>query len=168
MMITINKSMALPWEPALANIFTDAVETLFFSAFPLKSSIHCCNIGVIYLLWQHDNDSLTHFLERANKTHSNITFIHECSKTTLTYIDVSVQIRQDKIFTTLHKIHTDSQKYLHYTSCHPVLLKDSIIYPQFRGYKTISTRNTYFIEHSKELPSHLLHNAHTIKVIIKQ
>ena len=100
--------------------------------------------------------------------HQNIKFTHECSKTTLPFLDVSVQIAQNKIFTTLHKKPTDSNSYLHYTSCHPVHIKNSIICSQFLRYKRICTRNTDFIENSKELTTHLLHKAYPIKVIIKQ
>ena len=116
----------------------------------------------------HGNDSLTHFLEHADNIHQNIKFTQECSKTTLPFLDVSVLIAQNKIFTTLHKKPTDSHSYLHYNSCHPVHIKNSIIYSQFLRYKRICTRNTDFIDHSKELTTHLLHKAYPIKVITKQ
>ena len=88
--------------------------------------------------------------------------------TTLTLLDISVQIAQNKIFTTLHKKTTDNHNYLHSTSCHTVHIKDSINYSQCLRYKRICTRNTDFIEHSKELTTHLLHKAYPINVIIKQ
>ena len=86
----------------------------------------------------------------------------------ITILDVSVQMRQDKIFTTLCKKSTDSHSYLHYTSCHPVHIKDSMIYSQFLRYKWTCTRNNDFIEHSKELSTHLLNKAYPIKAILKQ
>ena len=57
---------------------------------------------------------------------------------------------------------------IHYTSCHPVHIKDSIIYSLFLRYKRICTRNTDVIEHSKGLTTHLLDKAYPIKVIIEQ
>ena len=45
---------------------------------------------------------------------------------------------------------------------------DSIIYSKFLRYKIICTRGTDFIEHSKELTTHLLHKAYHIKDNIKQ
>ena len=108
------------------------------------------------------------YIEHANNIHQNIKFTHERSKTTLPFLDVSVQIAQNKIFTTLHKKPTDSHSYLHYNSCHPVHIKNSIIYSQFLRYKRICTRNKDFIDHSKELTTHLLHKAYPIKVISKQ
>ena len=106
--------------PAYANISIDAIETSFLSASPQKPSIYYRYIDDIFPIWSHGNDSLTHFLEHANNIHQNIKFAHECSKITLPFLDVSVQIRQNKIFTTLHKKPTDNHSYLHYTSCHPV------------------------------------------------
>ena len=72
---------------------------------------------------------------------TRISNLHECSQTTLTFLDVSVQIAQKKILITLHKKPTDCHCYLRYTSCHPVHIKDSIIYSQFLRYKRIYTRN---------------------------
>ena len=130
-------------------------------------------------------------LKHANITHPNINFIQECSKTTLPFLDVSVQIEQDKIFAhsyltlethsyltlethsyltleTHSYLTLETHSYLHYTSCHPVQIRGSIIYSQFRRYKRICTSNTDFIEHSKELATHLLHKAYPIKVFTKQ
>ena len=154
--------------PAYANISMDAIETSFLSSSPLKPSIYYRYIDDIFLIWPNGNDSLTHFLEHANNILQSIKFTHERSKTKLPFLDVSVQIAQNKIFPTLHKEPTDSHSYLHYNSCHPVHIMNSIIYSQFLRYKRICTRNTDFINDSKELTTHLLHEAYLIKVITKQ
>ena len=160
-MITIYISKAQLWAPANANISMDAIETLFLSSSTLKPSIYYCYIVDIFKIWPHGNDSLTRFLEHANNIHQNIKFTHECSKTTLPFLDISVQIAQNKK-------PTDSHSYLHYTSCHPIHIKNSIIYSQFLRDKIICTRNIDFIEHSKELTTYLFHKAYAIKVITKQ
>ena len=155
--------MGTKMEPAYANISMDAIETSVHSSSPLEPNIYYRYMDDIFLIWPYGNDSLTYFLEHANNIHQNIKFTHKCSQTTLPFLDVSVQIAQNKIFSTLHKKPTDSHSYLHYTSCHPVHIKNSLIYYQFLRYKRICTRNTDIIEHSKELITHLLH-----KVIRKQ
>ena len=151
--------------PAYANISMGAIEISFLSSSYLIPCIYYRYIDDIFQIWPHGNDSLTHFFEHANNIHQNIKFTHECSKTTLPFLDVSDQIAQNNIFTTLHKKPTYSHRYLHYTSCHPVHMKNSIIYSQFFRYKRICTRNTDFIEHSRELIAHLIHMAYPIKVI---
>ena len=95
--------MGTKMAPAYANTFMDAIETSFLSSSPLKTSIYFRDIDDIFLIWPHGNDSLTHFLEHAKNIHQNIKFTHERSKTTLSFLDVSVKIAQNKIFTTLHK-----------------------------------------------------------------
>ena len=146
----------------------NAIKTSFLSSSPQKPSIYSRYIDDIFLILPHGNDSLTHFFEHANNIHQNMKFTHERSKATLPCLDVLVQIALNKIFTTLHIKPTYSHSYLHYNSCHPVHIKNSIIYSQFQRYKRICTRNTDFIHHSKELTTHLLHKAYAIKVITRQ
>ena len=55
-----------------------------------------------------------------------------------------------------------------FCDCHPVHIKDSLIYSLFLSYKRICARNTDFIEHSQKLATHLLHNAYPINVVMKQ
>ena len=52
--------------------------------------------------------------------------------------------------------------------CYCAKSSDSIICSQFLSYNEICTRNTYFIEHSNELTTHLLPKLAFIKVILKQ
>ena len=160
--------MGTKMAPAYVNIAIYAIETSFLSSYPQTPCIYYRYMKAIFQIWPHVNDSLTHFLEHANNIHQNIKFTHECPNTTLPFLDVSVQITQNKMFTTLHKKPPDSHSYLHYNSCHPVKFKNSIIYSQFLRYKRICTRNTDFIDHSKELTTHLVHKAFSIKVITKQ
>ena len=92
-------AMGTKMAPAYANISMDAIETSFLSSPPLKPSIYYRYIDDIFPIWPHGNDSLTHTINIPQ----NIKFTHECSKTTLPFFDISVQIAQNKIFTTLHK-----------------------------------------------------------------
>ena len=85
-------------------------------------------------------------------------------QTNITVLDVSVHIRQDKIFSTIFQKSTGSNCY---ASSHTVHIMDSIIYPQFIRYKRVCTRNTDFTEHINGLTTHLVHNAYPVKVIRK-
>ena len=97
-----------------------------------------------------------------------VLYIYIYIYTTLPFLDVSVQIAQKTIFATLHKNPTDNHNYLHNTSCYTVHIKESLIYCQFLRFKRICTRNTDYVDHSKELTTHLLNEACPINVIIKQ
>ena len=83
--------------PGHANISMDAsMEKSFFSSSPLIPSIYYRYIDDIFQMWPHGNVSSSNLLEHVNNIHQNIKFTHECSKTTLTFLDVSVQIAQNK------------------------------------------------------------------------
>ena len=161
-------AMGTKMAPSYANISTDAIETSLLSSSLQKPSIDYRYSDDIFIIWPHGKDSLTYFIEHANDIHQNVKFTHECSKTTFPFLDVSVQIAQNKILTNLHNKATDSHSYLHYTCCHTVHIKNSILYSQFLKYKIMCTTNTDFTEHSKELTTRLLHKAYPIKVITKQ
>ena len=94
--------------PAYANNYMDAIVALFFSASPIRPCIYYRYVDKFIQIWLHANDSLTHFMEQTNNTHTKIEFTHESSKTTLPLLDVAFHIKQDKIITTLHIKPTDS------------------------------------------------------------
>ena len=79
--------------PAYAKNTMNTIKTSFPSASPLKHSFYYRYIYRIFLVWPNDNDSLTHFLKHDSNIHHVIKFAHECSKNTLTFLDVPVQIR---------------------------------------------------------------------------
>ena len=58
--------------------------------------------------------------------------------------------------------------YVHYTSCHPMHMKNSRMFSQLHRYKRICSDRKNFIKHSKELVTHFLHIGYPIKVILKQ
>ena len=84
------------------------------------------------------------------------------------YITILRRLSSNKTGQNLYYPTQETHSYLHYISCRPVHIKDSIIYSKFLRYKRICTRSTYFFEHSKELTTHQLHKGHPIKVITKQ
>ena len=63
---------------------------------------------------------------------------------------------------------TDNHRYLHSTSCHPMHMKNSIMFSQLLRCKRICSDRKDFIKHSKELVTHFLHIGYPIKVILKQ
>ena len=83
-------------------------------------------------------------------------------------MEVIININNGIISTSLYKKNTDNHRYLHYTSCHPIHIKNSIISSQLLRYKTICSDRKDFIKHSKEIVIHFLHIGYPIKSILKQ
>ena len=95
-------------------------------------------------------------------------FKHEYSSTSVSFMDVMIKINNGIISTSLYKKNTDNHQYLHYTSCHPMHMKNSIVFSQLLRYKRICSVIKDFIKHSNELVTHFLHIGYPIKFILKQ
>ena len=154
--------------PTYANIFMHYIENTFLSSFNLKPTAYFRYIDDIFLIWPHGTDILQTFLENANRTHSNISFTHEYSSTDVSFLDVIININNGTISTNLYKKNTDNHRYLQYTSCHPMHIKNSIIFSQLLRYKRICSDRKDFIKHSNDLVTHFLHIGYPIKFILKQ
>ena len=122
----------------------------------------------IFQTWPYCIDTLGTFLENAYRTHPNVSFTHEYSTTAVSFLDVIIKINNGIISTSSYRKNTDNHRYLHYTSCHPTHVKNSMIFSQLLRYKRICSDRKDFIKHSKELVTHFLHIGYPIKVILKQ
>ena len=131
--------MAQPWgkmAPTYANIFMYCVENTFLSTFNLQPTAYLRYIDDIFLIWPHGIDTLETFLEDANRTHPNISFTHEYSTTAVSFLDVIIKINNGIIATSSYqKTNTDNDRYLHYTSCHPMHMKNSNFFHSFSDTK---------------------------------
>ena len=70
-------------------------------------------------IWTHGEDKLKTSLESLSQFHLNTKFIHESSKKSIRFLDLSKNFLRGKIKTGLHKKPTGRHQYLHYSSSHP-------------------------------------------------
>ena len=161
-------AMGTKMAPTYANIFMYYIENTFISSFNLKPTAYFRYIDDIFLIWPHGIHTLETFLEDANRTHPNISCTHEYSTTAVSFLDVIIKINNGIIATSLCKKHTNNHPYLHYTSCHPMHMKNSIFFSQLLRYKRMCSDRKDFIKHGKELVTHFLHIGYPIKFILKQ
>ena len=161
-------AMGTKMAPTYDNVFMYYIENTFLSSFNLKPAAYFRYIDDIFLIWPHGIDTLQTFLDNANRTHPNISFTHEYSSTAVSFLDVIIKINNGIISTRLYKKTTDNHRYLNYTSCHPMHIKNSIIFSQLLRYKRICSDRKDFIKHSKELVTHFLHIGYPIKAILNQ
>ena len=144
------------------------IENTFLSSFNLKPTAYFRYMDDIFLIWPHGTDTLQTFLENVNRTHPNICFTHEYSSTAVSFLDVIIKINKGIISNSLYKKNTDNHRYLQYTSCYPMHMKNSIIFSQLLRYKRICSDRKDFIKHSKEIVTYFLHIFYPIKFILKQ
>ena len=110
-------------------------------------------------------DSLLEFLEHLNNIHPIIKFTSTIYPTEISFLDLIIYIRDDKLYTRLHTKSTDRHMYLIFYSEHPMNLKRSIPYFQFLILKRILSESHYLLQAQiqlywyfrwKEYPSDIL------------
>ena len=84
------------------------------------------------------------FLIFVNGYHPCIKYTWEWSTERLSYLDVMILVKDERILTDVYSTPTDTHQYLHYGSCHPTHVKKGIPYRQTLSMKRIcSTKETY-------------------------
>ena len=75
-------------------------------------------IDDIFLIWNHSREDLDLFITHLNSQVDSIKFSSEITHTSVNFLDMKVQIRDNRIFTDLNTKPTDSHEYLLYNSAH--------------------------------------------------
>ena len=89
-----------------------------------------------------NNKDLIKFLNKLNTKHESIKFEYQISKTSITFVDTAVYIKNNKLYTKIYRKKTDLQTFLNIISEHPKSLKASIPYSQALRIKKQQTLNT--------------------------
>eukprot|EP00061_Rhincodon_typus_P003882 g21207.t1 len=125
-------SMGTRMSPSYACFFVGYMEqTLFW-----------CYTGTIpHLFLRYINDCISaascsheeieQFINFTNTFHPNLKFTWTISKASLSFVDLSVSISDDRLETGIYFKPTDSHSYLDYTSSHPPSCKNVIHHSQF-------------------------------------
>ena len=121
--------MGTPMAPNYANLFMDEFEASLIQAFYKKSGkkplIWWRYIDDIFCIWTSGEESLKEFLDFAQgysekrKLRSSIKFTSNQSTSGVNFLDVTVQLKNGNIATTIYSKPTDSHLYLNSGSNHP-------------------------------------------------
>ena len=125
-------------------------------------------IDDVFFLWEHGEDKLQEFIENLNKMHSTIKFTTASSKTSINFLDVSVQLKEGKLETDLYVKPTDSHQYLLSSSCHPFHCKKGIPYSQTLRLNRICSSNDFFDKRCNDLELWLIERGHNTKLVHQQ
>ena len=108
----------------------------------------------MFFIWTHGGDKLDEFLERLNSFHPNLKFTSERSEQKINFLDVTVQLNNNKFVADLYCNPTDYHQYLHYNSCYLEHMKKLSVYSQGLRIKTLCSEGTHLItNHLKDLKS---------------
>ena len=160
-------AMGTPMAPTVANLFMTSLEEKVFkdSPVPFDSEFWKRFIDDIFLLWLGSEEELDTFLTFLNTIHPTIKFTHTSSKETVSFLDISISLKNGYLSTDLFTKPTDSHAYLLYNSCHPSHVKRNLPFSQFLRLRRICSEDTQFKRRCDELENHLKSRGYSKKVI---
>ena len=151
--------------PPYAILFMDYLEERLIDTFPLKPLVWWRYIDDVFLLWEHGEESLKHFLEHINNAHQTIKFTANYSSNKINFLDVEVIRKEGTLLTDLYVKPTDTHQYLDASSCHPAHCINSIPYSQALRLNRICSEGSFFDRRCNELESWLLKRGYNDKSV---
>ena len=101
-------------------------------------------IDDILFIWEHDEQSLTEFINEINSFHPTVKFTADWSKEQVSFLDVKVTLKNGVLLPNLCVKSTDTHQFLDDTSCHPYLCKKGIRYIQSLRLNRVCPDNSNF------------------------
>jgi peptide-methionine (R)-S-oxide reductase len=143
--------------PSFANIFMADFEERYVYTYPTQPKIWLRYIDDIFMIWDHDKDSLDSFLNYLNECHHRIKFTSEISDSFVNFLDTSVHIDNNrKLYTDLYCKPTDAHNYLLYSSAHPKHLLRSLPYSQLLRIRRICSHISDFDKNAITIGQHFI------------
>jgi hypothetical protein len=149
-------SMGSKVSPSYANIFMDWFETKFVYTYALQPLVWVRFLDDCFCIWTHGQEELDKFLSYLNQCHPQIKFTMEKSTNSVNFLDTTVKLHNQEIFTDLYCKPTDSHSYLLYSSAHPLKCKQSIPFGQFLRIRRICSHIEDFDKHVVIFANHFL------------
>ena len=131
-----------------------------------------------FIIWPKSFPPFQDLLSILNQAHPSITFTSEYNEHKIPFLDVLVQIKENrKISTDIYTKPTDSHNYIHFHSAHPPHVKRNLPYtlsrrictivqdPQIKHQRLQEMKNTLL---SKKYPKGLIENAITKALVPTQ
>ena len=122
------------YAPPYANIFMGKIEDIIHQEWSHHIYIWKRFIDDIFFIFTGTMTELTRLIFFMNNIHDTIKFTFEHSTNTINFLDITINIKNDKIMTTIHRKPTDKMLLLHFQSNHSLHTKESIIYSQALRY----------------------------------
>ena len=98
------------------------------------------------MIWPHGMDSLFEFIDHLNIVHPTIEFTSDISHTEISFLDLTIYIKQSQLHTSVSYMTTDRHMYLTYFSEHAMSCMKLIPYSQFLRLKTRHPEPQYLLE----------------------
>ena len=121
-------------------------------------------LGFIEEKIRKEND-LKNWMNFVCNFHPSIQYTKDISTTSVTFLDINVQIKNNKILTQIHYKETDSHNYLRYDSFHPEPCKNSIPCCQLLRLRKLTTDDDQYEQDSNEMASYFQKQGYPTRLI---
>ncbi|XP_070189013.1 uncharacterized protein [Littorina saxatilis] len=160
-------AMGTPMAPSVANLFMAALERKLFqqSPVPVNSELWRRYIDDIFMLWTGTDDDLDTFLKHINSLHPTIKFTHHSSLERVSFLDISVSLKDGYLQTDLYSKPTDSHAYLCQNSCHPAHVKRNLPYSQFLRLRRLCSEEEQFQQRCDEMERQFFARGYSKKTV---
>ena len=116
--------------PPYAYIFMDEVETEFPKSKKLQNFLWLSYMDDMFLYELMEKEKFTQFLNELNNFRSNLKFTYETSICTVSFLGLSISLKNGAIHTDIYIKQMDGHQYFRYQSSHSLLINTSIPYSQ--------------------------------------
>ena len=128
-------AMGSPLSPILANLCLEFIERNHIQTLPahIKPLFYVRYVDDIFIIYEHDNDTFSNFLDTINDIIPSISFTVEYENdNTLPFLDVLVKHNIDQTFSfTVYRKATNSESYIHFFSFHSQQVKSLVLCNMF-------------------------------------
>ena len=154
--------------PPYICIFMDEMETSFLKTQQLQLFIWLRYIDDIFFIWTHGEEQLDLFLKDLNEFHPNLKFTYQTSQNTVDFLDLHVNLKDGAAFTDLHIKPTNDHQFLHYKSCHPNHIKNSIVFSHAMRLSRLCSSQNDFNAHISNLKDWFLARITLRKLLVNK
>ena len=157
-------AMGTPMAVNFANLFMASFEEAmlneYFKQHGKRPNTWLRYIDDIFFVWTGSEESLKHFLNFCNafaenkNMKSTIKFTTHYSKTSVTFLDITVKLVNNKVVTTLYTKPTASHDYLHRSSYHVQHILKSLPLSQFIRIRRICSNLSDYWKNTNEFIQH--------------
>ena len=159
-------AMGTKMGPSYANLFVGYIEHLIFQQYTgPKPEYFGRYIDDCIGATSCSRVDLDLFISYVNSFHPALEFTWEISDKSVTFLDISVSITDDRLSTSVHYKPTDSHSYLLYSSSHPKHTLNAIPFSQFLRLRRLCSDDEDFSNKCSEMRSFFLNRNYPAHVI---
>ena len=159
-------AMGTKMGPSYANLFVGYIEHIIFQQYTgPKPEYFGRYIDDCIGATSCSRVDLDVFISYVNSFHPALEFTWEISDKSVTFLDISVSITDDRLRTSVHYKPTDSHSYLLYSSSHPKHTLNAIPFSQFLRLRRLCSDDEDFSNKCSEMRSFFLNRNYPAHVI---